>query len=61
MPDITLCINTNCPLKDKCYRYTAKPELLQAYTRFEYDEKTNTCKYFINNKTKENGTNINKK
>jgi hypothetical protein len=23
-PDITLCVGTNCPYKEKCYRYTAK-------------------------------------
>jgi hypothetical protein len=24
MPDITMCPGTNCPVKDKCYRFTAK-------------------------------------
>jgi hypothetical protein len=24
-PDITMCQGTNCPLKDSCYRYKAKP------------------------------------
>lgn len=32
MPDITLCKGTDCPQKEKCYRYTAKPnEYRQAY------------------------------
>ena len=31
-PDITLCPGTDCPHKEKCYRYTAKPsEYRQAY------------------------------
>ena len=31
-PDITMCVGTNCPHKEKCYRYTAKPcEHWQAY------------------------------
>ena len=24
MADITKCVGTNCPYKEKCYRYTAK-------------------------------------
>ena len=32
MPDITMCPGTNCPQKEKCYRFTAKPcEHWQAY------------------------------
>ena len=23
-PDITMCLGTDCPYKEKCYRYTAK-------------------------------------
>lgn len=29
--DITLCEGTNCPLKDQCFRYTAKPSEYQSY------------------------------
>lgn len=25
MPDITMCKGGDCPLKETCYRYTAKP------------------------------------
>lgn len=25
MPDITMCRGTDCPQKEKCHRYTAKP------------------------------------
>jgi hypothetical protein len=32
MPDITMCPGTDCPQKEKCYRYTAKPcEYWQSY------------------------------
>ena len=32
MPDITMCPGTNCPQKETCYRFTAKPcEDWQAY------------------------------
>jgi hypothetical protein len=32
MPDITMCPGHDCPLKEKCYRYTAKPcEFRQSY------------------------------
>jgi hypothetical protein len=31
-PDITMCVGTGCPYKEKCYRYTAKPsEFLQSW------------------------------
>jgi len=26
MPDITMCKGTGCELKDKCYRFKAKPD-----------------------------------
>jgi hypothetical protein len=31
MPDITMCPGTNCPHKETCYRYTAKPSEYQSY------------------------------
>ena len=32
MPDITMCPGTDCPQKEKCYRFTAKPsEYMQSY------------------------------
>jgi len=31
-PDITMCRGTNCPYKESCYRYTAKPsEFIQSW------------------------------
>lgn len=31
MADITMCQGKECPLKDKCYRYKAKPDEYQSY------------------------------
>jgi len=31
MPDITMCMGTNCPHKETCHRYTAKPSEYQSY------------------------------
>ena len=32
MPDITMCEGNDCPLKERCYRFTATPnEYRQAY------------------------------
>lgn len=32
MPDITMCSGEGCPVKEKCYRFTAKPsEYWQSY------------------------------
>ena len=35
MPDIALCSNSQCPLRDNCYRYRAIPSKYnQVYTKF---------------------------
>jgi len=31
MPDITMCPGTDCPQKEKCYRFTAKPSDYQSW------------------------------
>ena len=31
MPDICMCKGTNCPFKEKCYRFTAKADEYQSY------------------------------
>lgn len=48
MVDISKCEGTDCPLKEKCYRYLAKPdEHLQAYfTIPPYSSETKSCEYF---------------
>jgi hypothetical protein len=54
MPDITMCVGLNCPLKETCYRFKAKPNNWQPYfvhtpfvvTKAE-DVETHTCEYKI--------------
>ena len=31
MPDIAMCSGEECPFKEKCYRFTAKPSEYQSY------------------------------
>jgi hypothetical protein len=54
MPDISKCENEECPLKEKCYRFTATPSpVLQAYAYFKPDE-DGKCEYFWDNKEYKN-------
>lgn len=46
MVDIAKCKNEDCPLKKKCYRYTAKSGFWQSYMAFKYDK---GCDSFIDN------------
>ena len=53
MPDISMCKSQTCPLKENCYRYTAKPGFWQSYAEFEYVELPDgkvECDYFWDNK-----------
>jgi hypothetical protein len=46
MPDITMCDDKECPMKEQCYRYTAKPnEFRQAYF-VNSPKKMDGCDYF---------------
>lgn len=37
MADITMCSSEYCPVKDQCYRVTAKPnKFAQSWANFEY-------------------------
>ncbi len=39
MADITMCLNKKCPLKEKCYRFMARPsEYRQSYEAYKPDE-----------------------
>ena len=50
MPDISKCENLECPLKEKCYRYTSEPkEHWQAYADFKYSKITESCDFFWSN------------
>lgn len=35
MADITMCDNDTCPIKEKCYRYTAIESVYQYYCWFK--------------------------
>ena len=43
MPDICMCFEPICPLKDRCYRALAKPSCYQSYSNFIYE---NGCDNF---------------
>ena len=48
MADITKCVNKNCKVRYKCYRYTAKPSMYQSYSDFN-NKKINSkeeCEHF---------------
>lgn len=47
MVDITKCTGENCPLKDKCYRYTIPLGEWQSYTNFQYNHDKKDCEFFI--------------
>jgi len=50
--DITMCKANDCPIKDKCKRYTAKAGLMQSYfldTPFKIVDNVFTCEMFYNN------------
>lgn len=59
MSDISKCMGTNCPLKKKCYRFTATPsEYLQSWFMEEpYDTETKTCDFYWETKTDKDETN----
>ena len=66
MPDITMCSDHNCPQKEDCYRYNAKPsEYSQSYFVGSPRE-NNKCDYFWemkkkpNNETEQKSTNFNR-
>lgn len=48
MPDISMCPGTNCPLREDCYRYQAKPDkYYQSYfTEVPYDDFHKDCDFY---------------
>jgi hypothetical protein len=46
MPDITMCTGERCPLKQICYRHTAKPSERQSYFG-QPPVLGGTCEYFL--------------
>lgn len=50
MIEITKCDGANCPLKEKCFRYTAKNAYWYYYfTNAPYDKEKNNCDYYLDN------------
>jgi hypothetical protein len=46
MPDFTMCLNNDCPVRASCYRYLAIPsEHWQSYCRFEFTH--GQCKDYV--------------
>jgi hypothetical protein len=46
MPDISMCLNKTCPLRDKCYRYLAHPSEWQSVGDFKPNEDGTSCDHF---------------
>jgi hypothetical protein len=48
MPDICMCEGGECPKRQECYRFKAKPdEYLQSYfLEPPYNRETGECEYF---------------
>jgi hypothetical protein len=44
MPDITMCLNKECPMRNECYRYRAIPNEYQYYSTFTPEEEK--CEHF---------------
>ena len=51
MPDITMCLNKECPLQKLCYRAQATPSQRQSYSVFKPKEKGKgaECDHFQRN------------
>ena len=48
MVDLSMCLNTTCPSREKCYRYQAKPnELWQAYGSFAPPKGRRKCYHYL--------------
>jgi hypothetical protein len=51
MPDITMCSGIECPLKETCYRYLAKPSFYQSYFfTAPYDKEYESCGHYWEDK-----------
>lgn len=47
MTDISKCMGNGCPLREKCYRFTAPSDDWQSYlVGSPYDAKTESCVMF---------------
>jgi hypothetical protein len=47
MPDISMCKNESCSIKEKCYRFMATPDpMWQSYSIFRQNS-DQTCDFFL--------------
>lgn len=51
MPDISMCLDHECPSCRDCFRYTAVPSERQTYGGFKHNELAGRCGYFWPNGT----------
>ena len=49
MPAIAMCQNKTCPIRTRCYRFTAKPDTYQQYSYFQPNTNLK-CDFFLPNK-----------
>lgn len=42
-----MCSNQNCPSKNKCYRFMAKPDSYQTYSEFIVPKNRKKCDSFV--------------
>lgn len=55
MADISMCADDTCPSRQKCYRFTAKPnDFWQSWGGFDREDQEK-CKYFWSNEGQEVG------
>ena len=49
MPDITLCVNGTCEIRNECYRYRAVPDYWQSKTFFNcgFNKENKKHKFFM--------------
>jgi hypothetical protein len=49
MPDITMCVGGECPIKEDCYRFIAEPNpYWQSYfENVPYDFEKKDCNYYM--------------
>jgi hypothetical protein len=46
MPDITMCKDHDCNLKESCYRYASKPDIYQSYFMSSPKDEDGECRYY---------------
>ena len=47
MPDITMCVNKECPVRERCYRAMAIPSDWQSMACFKYEVGKTYCDHFV--------------